>query len=140
MKFILNILRVAPQTKPHRNCKRRPRRFRQLFHATPTPVAVAKPRPARRLKVRQPELSQLRPMRRRRQVAPTSTLAATSPPSVAIVSPSAKEQKAVKEPEVRRAEPVKRKNLAKAGATETSSAAASGERIVSRSGRCGDLH
>jgi cytoskeletal protein RodZ len=127
MKFILNILRVAPQTKPQPQLQATaPPVPTVIPTATPTPVAVARPRPAASVESTPARMVAAPTDAPSPAVAPTSTLAATSPPSVAIVSPTAKEQKAVKEPEVRRAEPVKPEDLAKAGATETSSAATSG--------------
>jgi len=126
MKFILNILRVAPQTKPQPQLQATaPPAPTVIPTATPTPIAVA-PRPAPSVESTPARIVAAPTVVPSPAVAPTSTLATTSPPAVAIVSPSVREQKAVKEPEVRRAEPVKPEDLAKAGATETSSPAASG--------------
>ena len=127
MKFLLNILRVAPQTKPQPQMQATaPPAPTVIPTATPTPVAVAKPRPAPSVENTPARILAAPTVAPSPAVAPTNTLATTSPPAVAIVSPSVREQKEVKEPEVRRAEPVKPEDLAKAGATETSSAAASG--------------
>jgi cytoskeletal protein RodZ len=127
MKFILNILRVAPQTKPQPQLQATaPPAPTVLPTATSTPVAVAGPRPPPSVESTAARIVAAPTVAPSPAVAPTNTLATTSPPAVAIVSPSVREQKAVKEPEVRRAEPVKPEDLAKAGATETSSAATSG--------------
>jgi cytoskeleton protein RodZ len=127
MKFILNILRVAPQTKPQPQLQTTaPPAPTVIPTATPTPVTVANPRPAPSVESTPARMVAAPSVAPSPAVAATSTLATTSPPAVAIVSPSVREQKAMKEPEVRRAEPVKPEDLAKAGATETSSAAAPG--------------
>ena len=127
MKFLLNILRVAPQTKPQPQMQATaPPAPTVIPTATSTPVAVARPRPVPSVESTPARMVAAPTVALSPAVAPTSTLATASPPAVAIVSPSVREQKAVKEPEVRRAEPVKPEDLAKAGATETSSAAASG--------------
>jgi cytoskeletal protein RodZ len=127
MKFILNILRVAPQTKPQPQLQATaPPAATVIPTATPSPVAVAKPRPAPSVESTPARMVAAPTVAPSPAVAPTSTLATTSPPAVAIVSPSARDQKEVKEPEVRRAEPVKPEDLTKADATETSSSPTSG--------------
>lgn len=126
MKFILNILRVAPQTKPQPQLQATVPPAPTVIPTTSTPVAVARPRPVPSVESTPARMVAAPTVAPSPAVAPTSTLATASPPAVAIVSPSVREQKAVKEPEVRRAEPVKPEDLAKAGATETSSAATSG--------------
>jgi cytoskeletal protein RodZ len=128
MKFILNILRVAPHAAPQPQAQTTPPPAPTVIPtATPTPVVVATPRPAPSVESTPAQVVAAPTVVPSATIAPTSTPAPTSPPAaVAVASPTPKEQKAVKEPEVRRAEPVKAEDLAKATATEASSPAASG--------------
>lgn len=115
MKFILNILRVAPHAAPQPQTQTTPEPAPTIIPtATPTPVVVATPRPAPSVESTPAKVVAAPTVVPVPTIAPTSTPAPTSPPAVAVASPTAKAQKEVQEPEVRRAEPVKPEDLAKA--------------------------
>lgn len=127
MKFILNVLRVAPRTPPQaqtQTTQPAPTAIATVpptVAPTPTPVAVATPRPAPSVES-SPAKVVAAPT-----VAPTSTPIATpTPTAVAAATPLSTPKETIeKEPEVRRAEPVRPEDLAKAGAataTESSPA------------------
>jgi cytoskeletal protein RodZ len=124
MKFILNILRVAPHPAPQSEAQATPPPA-PVATATPTPVAIAAPRPAPSVESTPAKVVAAPTMAPSPTIVPTSTPAPTSPPAVAVVSATPKQQKAVAEPEVRRAEPVKAEDLAKATKPETSPTIAS---------------
>ena len=81
MKFILNILRVAPQTKPQPQMQATaPPVPTVVPTATPTPVAVARPRPAASVESTPTGIVAAPTVAPSPSVAPTSATAATSPP------------------------------------------------------------
>jgi len=121
MKFILNILRVAPRTPPPQAQTAQPLPTAATLAPTatatpaPTAVVVATPRPA-------PSVESTPARVVTAPTAAPSTPAATAiatatPTAVAVATPPPATPKptAEKEPEVRRAEPVRAEDLAKAG-------------------------
>jgi cytoskeletal protein RodZ len=118
MKFILNVIRVAPRTPPATQTQTQtivqplPS---ATATATPTAVAVATPRPTL-VESTPPRLATVPTAAPSPTILATSTPAPTSAPTaVAVATPLPKE------PEVRRAEPVRPEDL-KAGVTQTSAA------------------
>jgi cytoskeletal protein RodZ len=129
MKFILNILRVAPRTPPQSQAQATAPAAQPvptaMATATPTPVVIATPRPAPSVESTPAQVVAAPTIAPSPTIVPTSTPAPTSPPAVAVASATPKQQKAVAEPEVRRAEPVKAEDLAQTTKPETSPAAVS---------------
>ena len=126
MKFVLNIMRVAPHAAPEPQAQATAPAVQPvptaLATATPAPVAVAvaTPRPAPSAESTPAQVVAAPTVVPSPTIVPTSTPAPTSPPAVAVASATPKQQKATPEPEVRRAEPVKADDLAKATKTEAS--------------------
>lgn len=128
MKFILNVLRVAPRTPPQvqtQTTQPAPAATATVVPtatATPTPVAVATPRPAPSVESPPVKVAAAPTVAPSPTVAPTSTSIATATPTtvaVATAPPATPKETAEKEPEVRRAEPVRPEDLAKAEAATT---------------------
>ena len=116
MKFIMNVLRIAPHTERAAQTQATPS---PPSLPSSTPVVIATPRPAlvENTPARIAEVPSVTPSP---TLAPTSTPVPTSTPAIAIATPAP-----TKEPEVRRAEPVRPEDLAKAAGTENSTKTAS---------------
>ena len=112
MKFILNVLRIAPHTERATQIEATP--SPSLSPPPSTPVVIATPRPA-------PVESTPARIAEVPSATPTPTIAPTSTPAIALATPTPTRTPApTKEPEVRRAEPVRPEDLAKATGVKTS--------------------
>jgi cytoskeletal protein RodZ len=116
MKFILNVLRVAPRTPPQAQTTQPAPTAIATVAPTPTPVAVATPRPAPSVESSPAKVVAAPTVAASATVAPTSTpIATATPTAVAAATPLLTPKETIeKEPEVRRAEPVRPEDLAKA--------------------------
>lgn len=114
MKFILNVLRIAPHTEA-------PAQTQATPSASPppsTPVVIATPRPAPVETPTPARVAVVPTATPTPTIAPTSTPVPTSTPAIAIAPPT-RTPAPTKEPEVRRAEPVRPEDLAKATEVKT---------------------
>jgi cytoskeletal protein RodZ len=118
MKFILNILRVAPRQPPPAQTQiAQPAPIATAAPtatATPTPIVMATPAPRPSLAETPRRIAEAPSILPSATVAPTATPIPTRAPALATAPVPSPSPKATKEPEVRRAEPVRAEDLAKA--------------------------
>lgn len=115
MKFILNVLRIAPHPEAPAQTQATPSPT-----LSPTPVVIATPRPTPVESSTPARVAVVPSATPTPTIAPTSTPVPTSTPAIAIATPTTTPSHApTKEPEVRRAEPVRPEDLAKATAVKT---------------------
>jgi cytoskeletal protein RodZ len=114
MKFILNVLRIAPHTERAAQTEATPSPSLSPPPSTPVVITTPHPAPVESTPARIAEVPSVAPSP---TIAPTSTPVPTSTPAIALATPKLAP---TKEPEVRRAEPVRPEDLAKATGTENS--------------------
>jgi cytoskeletal protein RodZ len=121
MKFILNVLRIAPHAERAAQTETTPSPSLSPPPSTPVVIATPRPAPVESTPVRVAVVPSVTPTP---TIAPTSTPVPTSTPAIALAMPT-RTPAPTKEPEVRRAEPVRPEDLAKATGTENATKTAS---------------
>jgi len=121
MKFIMNVLRIAPHTERAVQAEATPAPSATLSPPPSTPVVIATPRPAP-VETATPARIAVVPVATPTPTpVPPSTPLPTRTPAIVIATPVPTPTPApTKEPEVRRAEPVRPEDLAKATSAEIS--------------------